>query len=67
MAAAYQLFEKLPNELRPIRCFAKAAPPLAALWPSTRYPHEPLPTEEQVEQSVAWARLARAILSAAID
>jgi hypothetical protein len=40
---------------------------LAALWPSTRYPHEPLPTNEQVDQAVARARVARAILSAAID
>jgi HEPN domain-containing protein/predicted nucleotidyltransferase len=35
---------------------------LQALWPASRYPHEPVPTREAVDKAVAWAQSARSVL-----
>ena len=61
-----ELLEQLPDELRNNRGLREACAGLYALWPNSRYPHEPLPSDEQVRQAVAWARQAREIMSTAI-
>jgi HEPN domain-containing protein/predicted nucleotidyltransferase len=53
----------LPNELRGDARLQEACIGLQRLWPSSRYPDEPVPTDQQVSQAVEWARRARDVVS----
>lgn len=60
------LLSRLPIELRDQSPLGEVCRGLQALWPNARYPHEPMPTSEQVDQAVAWARQARELLNRVI-
>jgi HEPN domain-containing protein/predicted nucleotidyltransferase len=61
-----QLLPRLPIESRDDPRLDEACRGLHALWPNSRYPREAVPTTEQVDQAVGWARRAREIVSAVI-
>jgi HEPN domain-containing protein/predicted nucleotidyltransferase len=60
------LFAALPNELRSDARVEEACIGLQRLWPSSRYPEAPVPTDQQVTQAVEWARRARAAVGVAV-
>jgi HEPN domain-containing protein/predicted nucleotidyltransferase len=61
------LLHRLPAELRDDPSLRDACAGLHALWPASRYPTVPVPTGAQVDQAVAWAERARAIVRLAVD
>lgn len=61
-----ELVSTLPSELRNDPRLAEACRGLQDLWPNSRYPHAPIPTSQQVDQAVGWARRAREIVNTVI-
>jgi HEPN domain-containing protein/predicted nucleotidyltransferase len=61
-----RLFVELPDELRGDARLEKACHGLQRLWPSSRYPEAPVPTDQEVNQAVEWARRARDVVSSII-
>jgi HEPN domain-containing protein/predicted nucleotidyltransferase len=61
-----KLLSRLPSEIRDGPGLNEACRGLQALWPNSRYPSKPVPTPEQVDQAVEWARRAREIVSLVI-
>jgi HEPN domain-containing protein/predicted nucleotidyltransferase len=64
--ALTDLLPRLPQPLRDDPSLRDACAGLQSLWPSARYPHEPVPTREAVDQAVAWADTARDVLESSI-
>jgi HEPN domain-containing protein len=64
--ALTDLLPRLPQPPRDNRSLRDACAGLQNLWPASRYPHEPMPTREAVDQAVAWADTARDVLESAI-
>jgi HEPN domain-containing protein len=57
--ALTDLLPRLPQPLRDNPSLRDACAGLQNLWPAARYPHEPVPTREAVDQAVEWADTAR--------
>lgn len=58
-----ELVTRLPANVRDLPGIVEACAGLQGLWPSARYPNRPMPTSEQMQAAVRWARIAKEILS----
>lgn len=61
-----RLLATLPSDLRDEPQLVEACRGLQALWPKSRYPHQPIPAKRDVDKAVVWARRVREIVNSVI-